>query len=240
MTRNDWKAPPEPVPFPGQTEVHLWRVNLFCEHESHWRGTLSADEQQRADRYVFAPDRRRFSVTRAILRTILGRYVHSAPESLCFQFSKFGKPSLSPSQNSGGIQFSVAHSGDYSLLAFGLAIHLGVDVECLHVQRIVPDLAKAVLSPTEYLSFLALPNTEHERAFCDAWTRKEAIVKALGGGLSISLDSAEVEQARPPAWSVFNIEMDADYSAALAVKAQISDLRLWHWSSAGESASGPT
>jgi 4'-phosphopantetheinyl transferase len=240
MTRNNWKVPPEPVPFPGQIEVHLWRVNLSSEQEPHWRGTLSADERQRADRYVFAPDRRRFTVTRAILRTILGRYVHAAPESLCFQVSEFGKPSLSPAQNPKGIHFNVAHSGDYSLLAFGLEIHLGVDVECLHVQRNVPDLAKAVLSPPQYQSFLALPNTEHKRAFCDAWTRKEAVVKALGGGLSISLDSAEVEQARPPAWSVYNIEVDADYSAALAVKAQISDLRLWDWPTAGESDSEPT
>jgi 4'-phosphopantetheinyl transferase len=200
---------------------------------------LTGDERQRADRFHFEADRRRFTVTRALLRTILGHYLRAAPESLCFECNEFGKPSLARSQNPGGINFSVAHSGDRSLLAFGLATHLGVDVEHVRVERNVTDLARAVFSPSQYESFLALPDAVRERAFFEAWTRKEAVVKALGGGLSIPFDSAEVEDARAPEWSVRNIDVDGQYAAAIAVKARRIDLRLWNWALTGGTASAP-
>jgi 4'-phosphopantetheinyl transferase len=229
MTSSDWRARPQLVPFPGPDEVHLWRVQLSQEKEPHWRGVLTADEQARADRFHFAADRRRFSVTRAILRALLGQYLNAAPGSLCFEVNEFGKPSLVRSQNPRGIHFNVAHSGDCSLLAFGLARHLGVDVEHLQIKRNVVDLARKVFSASQYESFLALPEDVRKKTFFEAWTRKEAIVKALGGGLTIPLDNFEVESARPPEWFVHNLELDGHYTAAIAVKARKVDLRLWNW-----------
>jgi 4'-phosphopantetheinyl transferase len=209
--------------------VHLWRARPSEENEQHSRAVLTGDEKQRADRFLFAADRRRFTVTRALLRTILGRYLHAPPESLAFECNEFGKPSLARSQNPGGVNFNVAHSGDRSLLAFGLATHLGVDVEHTRVERNVTDLARIVFSPSQYGAFLALPEVARKRAFFEEWTRKEAVVKALGGGLSIPLDSIRVERARAPEWFVRNVEVDDHYAAAVAVRTRTVDLRLWDW-----------
>jgi 4'-phosphopantetheinyl transferase len=224
------------VSFPGLDEVHVWRINLSQEKEQFWCGILTNEEQERVNRYHFAADRRRITVTRALLRTLLGRYLDAAPKSLDFEYNKFGKPALAGSQNPRGLHFNVAHSGNWSLLAFGLAAHLGVDVEHLHVDRNVEYLAKAVLSPSQYASSLALPDAERKRAFLEAWTRKEAIVKALGGGLSIPLDSFEVEDAYASEWFVRNIQVDGDYAAAIAVSARNIDVRLWNWTVAGGTA----
>jgi 4'-phosphopantetheinyl transferase len=187
-----WIESPTPVPFPGQDEVHLWRVRLSELGGWDGRGWLTADERKRADGFHFEADRRRFAVTRTVLRTLLGRYLAAEPADLRFEYSAFGKPSLTPRQNRRGIRFNVAHSGDCSLLAFGLSTHLGVDVEDLQVERNIGSLAPTVLSPLEYRSFLELPHAQRKRAFCEAWTRKEAVVKALGGGLSIPVDNLAV------------------------------------------------
>jgi 4'-phosphopantetheinyl transferase len=114
------------------------------------------------------------------------------------------------------------------LLAFGLATRLGVDVEQLS-ERNVTELAPRVFSPSEYGAFLALPDAIRRRVFFDAWTRKEAIVKALGGGLAIPLDGPEVVNTCAPEWSVRNIEMGDDFAAAVAVRARRIDLRSWDW-----------
>jgi 4'-phosphopantetheinyl transferase len=200
--------------------------------EAHGRGLLTGDEQARAGRFHFVADRRRFTVTRAILRALLGRYLDAAPGSLRFELNEFGKPSLVRSQNPRGIHFNVAHSGDCSLLAFGLATHLGVDVEYLQVTRDVVDVAQAVFSAAQYESFLALPEGVRKKSFFDTWARKEAIVKALGVGLSLPLNSLEVEEATAPEWFVRNLEMDGPYVAAIAVKARKVELFLWNWQQA--------
>jgi 4'-phosphopantetheinyl transferase len=209
--------------------VHLWRIKLSQETEQHWQRILTTEEQERAHRFHFAADRRRFTVTRGLLRTLLGQYLDAEPESLSFECNEFGKPSLARAQNPKGINFNVAHSGDCSLLAFGLATHLGVDVEHLQIERNVADLAKAVLSLSQYASFLQLPEGVHKETFFEAWTRNEAIAKALGGGLSIALDRFEIKGASAPEWSIRNIEMGGRYTAAIAVRARNIDLRLWNW-----------
>ena len=54
-------------------EIHIWQatLNRSKEYVAEMRSLLSADEIQRADRFVFEKDRNRFTVARAILRLIL-------------------------------------------------------------------------------------------------------------------------------------------------------------------------
>jgi 4'-phosphopantetheinyl transferase len=226
-TRSTWGPAPEPVLPPVGDEVHLWRVRLAGEGEGHWRGLLTAEERHRADRFRVAADRHRFTVTRGILRAFLGKYLRAAPESLRFEYNLFGKPSLEPAHNPGGIAFNVSHSDCISLLAFGLAPRLGVDVERLRPQTRIDDVANAVLSPVRCASLLALPYPVRLRAFFDAWVRTEATVKALGGGLAVPHEAWAVEGASAARWCVQNLEVGQGYAAAIAVGLRRPEFRLW-------------
>src|SRR5262249_11168791 len=155
---------------------------------------------------------------RAILRTLLGRYLDAAPHAVRFTFGPFGKPSLDPSDNQKRIAFNVSHSGDYSLLAFGMAAEVGVDVERIRPKENLADLARDVLSPAEYSNFLTLQDSNRQKAFFQAWTRKEAMVKATGEGLSVPLD--RVDLAAVAGWSIRDIDVHHDYAAAVAVHRQ--------------------
>jgi 4'-phosphopantetheinyl transferase len=208
--------------------VHVWRVHLAELGDWDGREELTADERERAARFRFEADRRRLSVTRAILRKLLGLYLEAKPAGLRFECNPFGKPALVPEQNHREMRFNVAHSGDCSLLAFALSTYLGVDVEDLRLPRNIADLAPTVLSSSEYKSFLTLPHAERKRAFCEAWTRKEAVAKALGGGLSIP--HAGLASAGRPEWVVRNLKPGDPYTGAIAVKARHVALHLWMWS----------
>ena len=59
-------------------------------------------------------------------------------------------------------------------------------------------LASRNFSAEEIAAVLAVPETEREGAFLAIWTRKEALLKALGGGLSIPLKSFSVSLAEGP------------------------------------------
>jgi 4'-phosphopantetheinyl transferase len=208
--------------------VHIWRARLSENSPAH----LTTQESERADRFRLAADRSRFAITRAILRNILGQYLDLPPQSLQFQYTGFGKPFLDPSQNPLSIRFNVSHSGDLALLAFAIEHEVGIDIEHLLIERSMAQLAQAELSPSEYHEFLALPEPARKAAFLQAWTRKEAIGKALGVGLSVS--AGDFGDA-----SVSNLDAADDYAAAVVVRSPRIKLRLWNWTNASGTASLP-
>src|SRR3954464_14142328 len=91
-----WTAPP-PVLTLCAGEVHLWRADLDGggEDEVPRLGrTLAPDERARAASFVFAPDRRRFTIGRAALRAVLARYLAVQPEAVALGRTPEGRPTL--------------------------------------------------------------------------------------------------------------------------------------------------
>jgi 4'-phosphopantetheinyl transferase len=211
--------------------VHLWSVDLDRCPLDDCRRLLAVDECARADRFRFERDRRRFIVARALLRSLLARYLTQDPAELRFAYNAFGKPLLSTRS---GVSFNVSHSGRLALLAVAGGDTVGVDVERLRRDFDFRPIARRFFAPREVATLEALPPWERRRAFFACWTRKEAVVKAHGSGLSLPLDTFEVSLApdAPPAvlwtgwnpaeaprWSLRELEPAAGYLAALAVRA---------------------
>jgi len=222
-----WRDMPfEDAPSLGRDEVHAWRAQVSREAR-RGRAILADAERERAQRFRLAEDRQRFEVTRSLLRVILGRYLNRPPASLRFSANAFGKPFIDDTQNPGTIMFNVAHSGDCALLAFGCALEVGVDVEDLRIERGIVELGKAVLTPPEYVRLLALPEGERKADFLQTWTRREALGKALGVGIS-AVTGAPQAPADPAEWCLRDLDVGEHYVAALAARARHVRLRLWN------------
>lgn len=69
---------------------------------------------------------------------------------------------------------------------------MGIDVERIKENIDYLSLAKTICSKEEYEKFLMLPKEEQLLAFYRCWTRKEAIIKMIGKGLSFPLKRLEV------------------------------------------------
>jgi 4'-phosphopantetheinyl transferase len=152
-------------------------------------GPLSADERERAGRFRFDRDRRRFVAARGLLRLVLGRTLGLDPAGLRFAYGPRGKPSLADGP---GLGFNVSHSGGLALLAFAWDRELGVDVEEEREVKEAADIARRYFSHRESEELLRLPEGERKAAFFRCWTRKEAFIKATGDGLSRALDAFDV------------------------------------------------
>src|SRR5262249_54443132 len=61
---------------------------------------------------------------------------------------------------------------------------VGVDVERVRVLRDMPALVRSCFAAEEQAEFWSLPAAQRTRAFFTGWTRKEALLKATGEGLS--------------------------------------------------------
>lgn len=237
MTQDTWLTPPVDVQ-PDSRRVDVWRVFLDLKPDSVQRmeSTLSADESQRASRFHFDKDRRRYIVAHASLREVLARYLRCKPHDLKFSANEYGKPFL-PEHN---VEFNLSHSGDYALIAVARGRKVGVDIELIREDIELENLAARYFSPREVSELMTLPSEGRTRGFFHCWTRKEAYIKARGLGLSLPLDSFDVSLGEPAAlratrpnaddaarWSLRSLEVESNYAAALAVEGDELEVRCW-------------
>jgi 4'-phosphopantetheinyl transferase len=209
--------------------IEVWRVDLRVSAPVSGAlvALLSPEERERMWKYHFERDRRRFAVTRGALRRLLGWYVQEPPGAVCIELdAATGKPLLRNDFTDRHVRFNVTHVEDLALICISTRREVGVDVERM---RNIPEAA--ALAESCFLSgeaaFVSAAGTAHQRSarFLTCWTRKEAVVKAIGGGMSIGLDAFEVPlvQTNGPAcvaehgvWQVVDLGVGADYIAAVA------------------------
>ena len=110
------------------------------------------------------------------------------------KYTEFNKPFLTPApspKERGGttnFDFSIAHSGDIVICAGIMNAQIGVDIE-----KILPiELTdyEDHLTASEWELIQHSPDTQ--KAFYEIWTKKEALIKALGRGLDMELDKLDV------------------------------------------------
>jgi len=167
---------------------------------------LSENERERAGRFAFERDWRRYVVARGRLRELLAQRIDVPPEAVQFAYGKRGKPALAAPLFRHGLRFNVAHSADLAVYAFSCDREVGVDVEAV---RILPDadaIAARYFSRHEQAAYRALASCHKMRGFFNGWTRREAYIKALGDGLRHSLDAFDVTLAPGEPARILRIE----------------------------------
>jgi 4'-phosphopantetheinyl transferase len=206
---------------------------------------LSADECLRADRFATPRLRDRWLVSRAGLRDILGTYCHTPPGSVQFVTEQNGKPVLAGEDSGAGWHFSLSHSDAIAAVAVTKGGPVGVDVEYLRPIADWRRVARRFFSESENAQLSTVGVNQRELAFYCCWTRKEAVIKATGEGLSAELDSFDVslEPGQPAAvlrdrsdyrwsgpWQLRHFEGE-DFVGAIAIQSadsvEVANRGLW-------------
>jgi 4'-phosphopantetheinyl transferase len=180
-----WAAPAEPD---GRPEL----VALLDDHE-----------RERLGRFRLAADRSRYLAAHALVRVVLGAVTGTSPAALRFDRTcRCGRPHGKPRLTGEGAPgFSLTHAGDLVGLAVRSDGPVGLDVELIRPMTDLASMASHVSSPHERRRGLPCAPA----AFFTTWTRKEALLKATGAGLStpmtsITLSSPDTD-ARVEEWT---------------------------------------
>lgn len=223
------------VPALPENQVHIWRIPLEqpVERLIGFSRDLSNDELQRADRFHFERDRRRYMVSHSWMRRLLGAYQHQQPSAIQFELAEHGKPHLKADPDGLDLNFNLAHSGEFALLGLCRGVALGVDIEHVHTMQDILQVAARYFSQNERSQLAQVPQDQVESAFFKCWTCKEAFIKNLGDGLYYPLDQFDVnlypdQPARllrvasdPPEashWQLVSFPVSEEYFGALAVR----------------------
>lgn len=221
--------------------VHIWYLALdqppaVVELMERF---LFPDEWARVRRFRAGADARRFVVRRGGLRYLLARYLDISPGEVSLAYGSQGKPALAPDLAPdlahSGLHFNLSDSGEMAVYALGGGAPLGVDIEA---RRHIPDagrLATRHFSPAEREWLRQRPADEAADAFLRCWACKEAVVKALGDGLTTPLAAFTAAHWQQPArllwgdgldrsWTICLLSPPAGYVAALASSAAIDAL----------------
>jgi len=183
---------------------------------SQLRRLLTGAERDQEPRFYFADDRKRYLVTRAMVRTVLSRYEPVAPTDWVFTKSRYGRPEIANADGTGrNLCFNISHTR--GLIALGVTRDrgLGIDVENIATRSAPIDIADRFFARTETAELCRLPQERQTDRFFEYWTFKESYIKARGMGLSIPLDQ-------------FSFEFPHEGGVRLAIEPQLGD-RASRW-----------
>jgi 4'-phosphopantetheinyl transferase len=217
--------------------VDLWRASLAVAPEvlGRLRRHLDETERTRAGRFVFEHDANHFIAARGILRELLARYLKCSPAEPEFEYGPRGKPMLRP--RSARLRFNLSHSHGMAAYAFACDRELGIDIELIKPDFGGQEIAQRYFSTCEVAELTALPAEERVQAFFLCWTRKEAYIKAVGGGLEIPLKSfsvsltpgrpGELRSGDASRWELHSFQPAPDYAGALVAEGEGLSIRYW-------------
>jgi 4'-phosphopantetheinyl transferase len=151
---------------------------------------LDAHERARMDRFRRDADAARYLAAHALTRIVLGHHLGHAPAALVFDRTcRCGEQHGKPTLGGGGPEFSFTHAG----VVVGVAVRddgpVGLDVEPVRALPDLDSMARHVGAPAE------------PAAFFRAWTRKEALLKATGDGLTSPMNAIVLDEHGVAAWS---------------------------------------
>ncbi len=225
--------------------MHVWRLRLRPDSAAErqaWN-VLDADERAAAQRLQRDSDREVQVRGRAFVRSALGDYLDIPAREVTIVAGEHGKPVVGDIVTTGGLSFSLSHSGDWALMAVATNREVGVDIERIDDALFWRDIAERFFAPVEVHAIEQLADGARRPAFFDCWVRKEAYLKGLGTGFqrtttnfSVPVDGAggavvdggSTSSGEAEAWYVHRLDVEAGYAAALAVRGGATvTMRSW-------------
>jgi 4'-phosphopantetheinyl transferase len=189
---------------------------------------LIPEESLRASRFVFERDRELYITAHVLLRFCL--FSAACDPQQKFQVSEYGKPELELPQGDPPLRFNLSHTNGLAACALSRGHAVGIDVEEINRRLDFEAVAKmAFVSEELHLLNMAVSSGRPE-VFFRLWSLKEAIIKGIGRGLSLSmrdfafeLDPLSLKIAAnigedDADWQVHELVPTANHRLALAAK----------------------
>lgn len=160
--------------------THIFKIpiNIYDKITNQYLEVLSNEEIEKAYRFKQKDDKKRYIIGKFFLRTILSKMLSIKPSTITFLHTKNKKAYIEEQQ------FNISHSGDLIVIAIS-PLPVGIDIEFVNQNFNFHPLLNECFTQSELL------HINNRFDFYTFWTRKEAILKATGEGLTDNLHSMD-------------------------------------------------
>jgi len=185
----EWEPFPTAITF-NKEEIFVIKIDVPAYYDrisDTYTEILSEHELNNSLRFIHDKDRNRYILGMHLVKTVLSQILKTDAGDIEFKYSSKKKPFVN------GVEFNVSHSGDCVILAIS-SHQVGIDIELID-----PDYDyEELLTPNFHSQEIAYirNNKNKVTGFYTLWTRKEAILKASGEGLTDELDKLSCLNAK--------------------------------------------
>lgn len=172
---------------PEELQVFYAKTEELRSRYDELRNYISDDEHQRANRFYFDSDRETYIACHASLRLVLAIELNTNPLEISFINGVNNKPSLAFNP----LYFNITHTREAFAFAISRHYNIGIDLENINLNLDLNSITKNYFSKIER-EFILQSESEREHRFFLLWTRKEALLKAMGAGIIDNLTQVEV------------------------------------------------
>lgn len=218
----------------GTALVVVFDSTPWCRFHPEALAVLSVAEKERSCRFRHAIHRETYVLAHALWRLVLGRMLDQNGAEVRMESTPEGQPRLPGTT----CATSLSHSGSHVAIAVAHALCLGIDIERSPPASNLQDLVSMLCAPAELLALKQLSPPRRQTALLDLWTRKEALLKAFGVGLSETPASitADLDTLIAPPFAaphvtacrIHPLSLGHGLSGALAAPENITTIAL-HW-----------
>lgn len=209
-------------------KTHIFRISVHKHYQKIKRklvDVLSEREQEKASRMFIPQDKERYAVSKFCLRTLLSFFLNVPANEVDFIAHAHKKPTVK------GLEFNISHTGDYVLIAISPK-PVGIDIEFLNREFDFKSILDITFSKKE-IDFIGNKKVNPTN-FYAMWTRKEALLKASGEGVSDNLHLIECLdehlERKDEVFRVRTFTIEDSYVASIASTLDQKELLLWNWS----------
>lgn len=205
--------------FHSGREMHVWYIRQEgIKPSEDLMKLLSTEEQRRALRYHSHQKQADYILAHGTLRRVLAAYTGLSPDEIEYGYNGFGKPYLANPPDGFGIRFNMTH--DERLICYIVAVDqdVGIDVERIKRDFEWAQILRSYFTPQEASVIAGLPDEWQHQAFFWIWTRREALLKADGAGLSAIGSCAEsMLQPRVGRHALITVQPEDDYLCSCSI-----------------------
>lgn len=160
---------------------------------------LSPREREHIQKFRHWQDRQRSLLGKRMIRRVLNAYGITHLDFLCYD--QYGRPFQSQKR---GVDFNIAHSGNWVVCGATDGGRIGVDVEV--IKPIELDIAKYYFAAEEVRYLYQQEEHVRPEIFYHLWTLKEAYIKAKGNTFHNPLDQFwfDITEAKIPRFHLKN------------------------------------
>ena len=170
-------------------EVFFAEIKNINSGYSYLKNFASEDELSVASRFNSELYRRNYISCHALLRLILARRLDMKPFDLTFNKGKDNKPGLTCNS----AYFNITHTAEAFAIATVKDFHVGIDLERIKPGIKIHHIIENYFSNEEKKFIFGFEKEAINRFFL-LWTRKEALLKALGTGIADNLNQVTVSE----------------------------------------------
>lgn len=170
------------------TIVYYTKISdsLSIEKFRYYLSTLPVYMQLKIENYRNFKDQKLILFGKLLLRTIGNEFNTKGDILNKIKYNSFGRPYVIDEHIN---DFNISHSGDYVVCVVSNHCRVGIDIEKIDKNINILDYKSQMLDQ-EW--FEIMNSSLKSNAFYDFWTKKEAVVKAEGEGLSIPFKSFQI------------------------------------------------